>query len=264
MEGEPMWRWVLVGVVGVFVLVVVGVFVTYIPKLRESADEAGCVDNLRKIALFAAHHVNPQLGAAPGPLLNEIPPATVVLPDVPPADRLSWFVGVLPGLDQRRQNTEVLLTAIDPLQPWTAGRNQQVGKTRLLAAICPGNPPPEAPDAPAPTQYVGIAGLGPDAALLPVPLVPAAVPPRAGCFRYDAPTPFEAVTDGLSQTLLLGERSGDLGPWLRGGPATVRGLDDSPGAPPLIGAGGQFGGNHLTGANWALADGSVRFFSASG
>ena len=43
--------------------------------------------------------------------------------------------------------------------------------------------------------------------------------------------------------------------------ATVRGLDDSPGAKPLIAPAGQFGGNHEHGANWAFADGSVRFFT---
>jgi prepilin-type processing-associated H-X9-DG protein len=41
----------------------------------------------------------------------------------------------------------------------------------------------------------------------------------------------------------------------------VRGLDDAPGAKPLLGSGGQFGGNHPDGANWLLADGSVRVFT---
>ena len=60
---------------------------------------------------------------------------------------------------------------------------------------------------------------------------------------------------------VLGERSADLGPWLRGGPATVRGLDDAPAAPPLLTPGGQFGGNHATVSNWGFADGSVRPFT---
>ena len=86
-------------------------------------------------------------------------------------------------------------------------------------------------------------------------------PSRAGCFRYDGPTQFERITDGLSQSLLFGERSGDLGPWLRGGPSTVRSFDDTVGAPPVLGRGAQFGGNHPHGANWGLADGSVRLFN---
>ena len=128
---------------------------------------------------------------------------------------------------------------------------------KVLVLLCPGNPPNIDPVQPAPTQYVGIAGLGFDAAAIRfVPPNPAS--PRTGCFRYDSPTPFDAITDGLSQTLLFGERSDDLGPWLRGGPSTVRGLDDRPEAKPLTGNGGQFGGNHPNASNWAMADGSVR------
>jgi hypothetical protein len=126
-----------------------------------------------------------------------------------------------------------------------------------VALLCPGQPPEVDPKQPAPTQYVGIAGIGADAATLNF-TPPAPAPPRAGCFHYDGPTPFASITDGLSQTVLFGERSTDLGPWLRGGPATVRGLDNRPWAKPYIGLGGQFGGNHPDASNWALADGSVR------
>ena len=97
----------------------------------------------------------------------------------------------------------------------------------------------------------------PDAATAthPPPPDPAA---RAGAFRYDAATPFDRIGDGLSQTLLLGETANDVGPWLRGGPSTVRGLDDGKSAKPLIGAGGQFGGYYPNGAYFAMCDGSVR------
>lgn len=51
------------------------------------------------------------------------------------------------------------------------------------------------------------------------------------------------------------------GPWAAGGPSTVRGLD--PNDQPYIGWTRQFGGVHRSGANVLVADGSVRFFSAS-
>ena len=41
----------------------------------------------------------------------------------------------------------------------------------------------------------------------------------------------------------------------------MRGFDDAPGAKPLIGTGGQFGGYFPSGANFALCDGSVRTFT---
>jgi prepilin-type processing-associated H-X9-DG protein len=256
-----MRRWLVAGVAGVVLLVAAGFVLTFIPRLRRAADDLGCANHLREIGLFAAHHVDPKVGGDPARYPTEIPAGTFLLAAYPPDERLSWFPRVLPGLDQKRQNAEPLLAGLKQLEPFAAVPNQAVARTRLLAALCPANPPPPDPSAPAPTCYVGIAGLGADAATLALPDPPAPAPPRAGCFRYDRPTPFSFVTDGLSQTLMFGERSGDLGPWLRGGPATVRGLDDSPAAPPLVGRGGQFGGNHGTGANWGYADGSVRFFT---
>ena len=58
---------------------------------------------------------------------------------------------------------------------------------------------------------------------------------------------------------VFAETNADVGPWIRGGPATVRGLDDAAGAAAFVGAGGQFGGTHPHGANFAAADGGVRF-----
>ncbi|MBX9626416.1 MAG: DUF1559 domain-containing protein [Gemmataceae bacterium] len=241
--------------------VAAGFAVTFFMKVRTLSAEVECANNLRTIGLFAAHHADPKPGRAGPELPNEIPAGTIVLPDTPPDDRLSWYVGVLPGFDQRRQNAAGILSQIDRAKPFPAEPNQSAARTRLLTVLCPGNPPAADPNAPAPTCYVGLAGVGADAATILLPPPPAPVPPRAGCFRYDSPTPFDRITDGLSQSLLLGERSGALGPWLRGGPATVRGLDNAPGAALLVGPGGQFGGNHPHGANWAFADGSVRFFT---
>ena len=248
-----MRRLVVAMVAGLALLVAVGLGITGFMKLRKVSAEVECQNNLKTIALFAAHHARPQPGRAGPPLPDEIPAATIVLPDVPPADRLSWYVDALPGFDQRRQKTDDLLKTIDRAKPFAFEANQTAARTRLVTLLCPGNPPADDPSTPAPGCYLGIAGLGADAATL------APESPRAGCFRYDSPTPFDRIADGLSQSLLLGERSADLGPWLRGGPATCRGLLDAPGGPPLVGAGGQFGGNHPFGSNWAFADGSVRF-----
>lgn len=235
------------------VLVAVGLLLTYIPKARLNANLVGSQNNLRELGIFAAHHANPDPKRDASKLPNEIPAATIPLADTPPDLRLSWVVGVLPTLDQRKQNTAELLTQIDKTKPWLAEPNQKAGSTRLVVLICPENPPEVPAGSAAITCYVAIGGLGADAPTLPVGA------PRAGAFRYDSATPFDRITDGLSQTLLFAETRQEVGPWLRGGFATTRGLNDAPDAPPLVG--GQFGGYFPNGANFAMCDGSVRTFS---
>jgi prepilin-type processing-associated H-X9-DG protein len=72
----------------------------------------------------------------------------------------------------------------------------------------------------------------------------------------------------MSNTLLILESARDNGPWARGGPATLRGLDSAD--RPYLGTGRPFGGTHFAenilfkrgrsiGCNAAMADGSVRF-----
>jgi hypothetical protein len=236
------------------VVVVATLVLTAVPRARVMAGMEGSKNNLRALALFAAHHTNPNPKRAARKLPVQVPSGTIFLADVPADQRLSWVVELMPGLDQKRQNLEPVLAGIDRTKPWAAAPNQQAGMTRLAGLLCPENPPEVAATEPGVTSYVGIGGLGVDAAALPLGSS------RSGAFRYDGPTPFEDITDGLSQTLLFGETRADVGPWLRGGPATVRCLLDGPDAPPLVG--GQFGGYFAAGANFALCDGGVRTFSS--
>lgn len=120
---------------------------------------------------------------------------------------------------------------------------------------CPSRRVNAPPNAPAPAGYVGISGLGIDAAALPPGH------PRAGVFGYDRATRLDDIKDGASATMLLAETVLVGGPWTAGGPATIRGLD--PSHQPNIGPRRQFGGAHRGGAMVAFADGSVRFLRES-
>jgi prepilin-type processing-associated H-X9-DG protein len=107
-------------------------------------------------------------------------------------------------------------------------------------------------------HYVGVAGVGEDAALLPVGDL------RAGVFGYDRKTRPEDIKDGFSRTLMVVETNRDNGPWTAGGRPTVRGLD--PAQPPYLGRCGQFGSGHDRGGktNALFADGSVRYLLLKG
>ncbi|HSQ58401.1 MAG TPA: DUF1559 domain-containing protein [Gemmata sp.] len=240
---------------------VVGLIITSLQKARFNSGQTASKNNLRELAFFAHIHANPDPKIDTKGLSGQMPQGTIVLPGVTPEDRLSWAMVVMPSLDQKRQDLAALLAQIDQTQPWPAEANQAAGRTPLIAMICPGATPKATPDSPAITCYVGIGGLAPpDPATLSLP--PARpTPPRAGAFRYDAPTPFDRITDGLSQTLLMGECANEPGPWLRGGYSTVRGLDDSKNGKPLIGENGQFGGFFPNGGQFAMCDGGVRLFT---
>ena len=104
--------------------------------------------------------------------------------------------------------------------------------------------------------------MGADAATRP------ADAPGIGFFGYDRALKADQVKDGLAHTMMLIETGHDVGPWLRGGPSTVRGIDADAG--PLIGEGLPFGGTHFrekaffrgtvaAGFHVVLADGSVRY-----
>jgi hypothetical protein len=105
------------------------------------------------------------------------------------------------------------------------------------------------------TTYVGVAGLGADAASFPKG------DRRDGFFGYDRTIRDADVTDGLANTMTIIETQRANGPVTEGGPSTVRGLDPAGGQ--YVGEGGQFGGFHAGGTCAAFADGSVRFVSDS-
>lgn len=248
-----MYRRLLITGIVLAVLVVVSLVLTFLPKARLEANRVSSQNNLRELALFAAHHHKPNPRPDPARrFLAEIPAATVPLPDVQPENRLSWVVFALPGFDQRRVNSASLLARIEQGQPWSSPANQQTALVRLGSLLCPENTPTVAEGEPGVTCYVGIGGVGLGAPAL----APGA--PKSGAFRYDSTTPFDRIADGLSQTLLYGETRADVGPWLRGGQSTTRALDDASSAPFV---GGQFGGYFPNVAQFALCDGSARSFT---
>jgi hypothetical protein len=91
----------------------------------------------------------------------------------------------------------------DPGQPWDVEPNR-VPKIRRKESgsidrfefrrpfVCPVNPEHGEPPLPHFTHYVGLTGVGADAATLP------AGHPRAGLFGYDRVTRISSITDGTS------------------------------------------------------------------
>jgi Protein of unknown function (DUF1559) len=159
---------------------------------------------------------------------------------------------------------------LDRAEAWDAGVNRlprwgvRDEGGGVWAFRCPSDPAPSRPLLPRPTSYVGVAGLGDDAAGLPLS------DPRTGFFGYDRVVRAGDIKDGQGETMAVAEVV-DGGPWTAGGRATVRGL--SPAGPPYLGRGGQFGSAHRGGgySSWSrpvltnviFADGSCRPFTGA-
>lgn len=187
------------------------------------------------------------------------PQGTRPSPFLQPEHRLSWFVTLLPFVEH-----DDLWNRADKEQAWDAEGNRILATTELKVLICPATPENARTPGLGVTSYIGMAGIGSDAASLPLG------DKRAGFFGYDRQIRNQDVKDGLSNTILAMETRSDLGPWAAGGPASIRGLD--PEARPYLALGGVFGVKHRedtifhsnpVGSNVASADGSVRWVLAT-
>ena len=210
-------------------------------RLREGEQCARCMNNLRQIGIGLQSNYD-----AYGSFL----PAVVPAERLPPEKRLSWqydVVGFTLGLMDRSWGQ-------NRLKPWDDESNSLAWHLQPPWSFCPAIPNPRDLPPPMPTSYVGVAGIGEDAASLP------GKHPRIGLFGYERVTRREDVTDGLETTLAVIETAHDNGPWLAGGPATVRGLDPSR---PYLGQGNQFGGTHRRLTAALFADGSVHLLADS-
>ena len=220
---------------------------------REAARRNQCANKLRSLSLGAQNYADVYI---------QLPLGTVGSRELSPPQRFSWYPPLWVFLEGK---PPTLL--IDTNQAWDAEVNRS---PRLRYVVDWSLPTEHCEDHPLPylnlfgcpsasrslrvqgiqvTQYVGMAGLGKNAPEL------ASGDARIGIWGYDRQVEPRDITDGTANTMLLVETVHDLGPWIAGGPPTVRGLDVT--ALSLSGARGQFGGLHST-IPAAMADASVR------
>jgi hypothetical protein len=179
-----------------------------------------------------------------------------------PEHRLSWMTGLLPYLGQ-----EPLFRALHWDRPWDHPSNWLVGRALVPEFLDPAYPEnsrrvsyPGVPLDLGATHYVGIAGVGLEAADYPDE---PAYKGKLGIFGYERSLALQRVAagHGLSNTILLLEVPPDgpagLTPWIAGGGSTVRGVPEKNSIQPFV---ANHGGQRGTFA--VMADGSVRFLSA--
>ena len=165
---------------------------------------------------------------------------------LPAETRLSWIASLLPYFDHRDWHRDLQFH-----YSWNSTQNRQVTRQQLDAVTNPALGPSSTEAGFPVTHYVGVAGVGADAAELPVDH------PRAGLFGYSRTPRLEDITAGRSNTLATLGVSERLGPWAAGGNATARALTKR----PYVNGPDGFGSGQPNGMLAGMADGSVQFLS---
>ena len=264
------------------IAILVGLLLAAVQKVRAAAARAKCQNNLKQIGL-ALHHYHDSLGSLP-PALRDDPR------DAYPY--LSWLGRILPYVEQDAVWQQVGIDYRRSKNPWDIPQHAGM-RTLIQLYTCPaddraqvfvGTEPGE-PDAPwAATGYLGVNGTNFWA--------------FDGVFYRNSAIRFADITDGASNTIMVGERPaysdesgtghgawyGGWGQWSQFydwngsgdshlGAAEI--LEDAtshcPRGPYSFGpgkAGNECDGYHFWsfhsgGANFLFADGSVRFFPYS-
>lgn len=227
-------------VVVLVIVVVTGMLIPSVERVRGAAARMQCSNNMKQIGI-ACHNYAEANGRLPG--------GSIVDSAKEPTDRLGVLVSLLPYVEQ-----DNLYKQLDLKRGWA---EQKEAEKSLRIYRCPIDKHPESANH---TNYVAIAGVDPAAAMLPLEHA------RAGAFGFDRVVLFADIRAGTSNTLLFLETHQDTGPWASAGHATLRGIDPDDETP--IGEGRAFGVRHdVSGWSWGrkpgecnatMADGSVR------
>ena len=180
--------------------------------------------------------------------------------DNDPLNRVGWMAGLLPYLGHNTLHGQ-----IDFNGSWRDPQNWLAARTVVPEFLAPGYPQksrmisyPGVPVDVAATHFVGVAGVGRNAADYPNE---SAFLDKLGIFGYERTTKLSDIAKGrgLSNTMAMIQipvhSPSGMAPWMAGGGSTVRGIPEKDSLKPFVGDYGSAG----RGAYVLMADGSVRF-----
>jgi prepilin-type processing-associated H-X9-DG protein len=268
------------------IAILIGLLLPAVQKVREAAARMSCQNNLKQLALgvHLYHDSNQKL---PHGAEMDIDPSNAFVAGT------TWLVYILPNIEQGNVYTQYNTQA----DYRTAG-NLAVGTMSMKLYHCPsgskavtGNGGEQSGGVPNDTtHYYGIMGPGSSAVALGYPVTnfgtngAYATPPSAGMLiSWDVTMGLRGtvtltdVTDGTSNTIMIGERSNNLPigmnsdyrSWVRGnnaGSGATKNMSYPINSTNYTGSNFNdisMGSNHTQGANFAMGDGSVRFVNQS-
>jgi prepilin-type N-terminal cleavage/methylation domain-containing protein len=257
---------VVIAIIGILV----GLLLPAVQKVREAANRASCLNNLKQLGL-ALHVYHDANNTFPAAALRGIP------------ETQSWVPSALPYLEQQPLSDLYFFNLA-----WYDPANQPAVSTPLKIFQCPSAPGGTRFDTTWPSQpacgdynaTTAVSGI-----LLQVGLIPP-TPDLRGALVRDATTRIADITDGTSTTIMLGEDAGRPQLWNAGslvpdgyiwgggwadshGPFAVSGSSTDGsiirGGPCAINCTNatEFYAFHPAGANAVFADGSGRLLPSS-
>jgi prepilin-type processing-associated H-X9-DG protein len=197
--------------------------------VREAAKRIECANNLHQLGLAVANYHDTYSRYPLGAMPNA---------DLPPDQRLSWLVAIMPFIEAND-----IYSRMDKKAGWDAEENRFAALLTIKPFQCPGYPEKPPVSTLSPSHYIGISGVGEDAASLP------ADDTRSGFFGYERTLQVTGFGWRRGEIAVATETSAAQGAWTAAGLPTVRGYDP---------AAATFGGNHRRHCNVLFADGSVR------
>ena len=176
----------------------------------------------------------------------------------PPNQRVSWMAGLLPFLGYQE-----IYDGIQLKESWRSELNMKQGAVLIPQFLNPRYPRPAWRAHPpsvgvtrdlGATHFVGIAGIGIDAA--DYPLSDTGVAKKLGVFGYDRRTAVKDIADGMANTAyMIQVPPTHQRPWIAGGGATVAGIPETRSVQPFV----STQANGKRGTYLLMCDGSVRF-----
>ncbi len=180
-------------VVIAIISVLIGLLLPAVQKVREAAARTQCVNNLKQIGLACQHYHDAQYSFPPGYV------ATASYPDTTPG--WGWPAYLLPYLEQ-----ENLYRQINFSQPVEKSPAIQ---TMVKVYLCPSDTPPQAAFEITAGNLVTIASAAPSGYAATVGDDSSEVDDSKGngVFYRNSRTRIADITDGTSNTVLLGDRA---------------------------------------------------------